>query len=111
MRLAAGGEHLHAVATRDPRNLAHQTALADARRPCHANHRAVPVDGTVQQTLDGGHLPTPTNKIRLSTPGSARPVAHGQQPTGGHCLVGTLDLDQLRFAEVRSAIHLSLIHI
>ena len=64
-----------------------------------ADHRAVPVDGTLQQTLDGSRLPAPTNKIRLSTPDSARPIAHPQQPTGGHRHVGTLDLDQLSVAE------------
>ena len=33
------------------------------------------------------------------------PFAHPQQPTGGHRRVGTLDLNQLRFAESRSAIN------
>ena len=107
VRLAEGGEHLDTAATRHRRNLAHQTALADARWPHHADHRAVAVDCTVQQALDGGHLPPPTDQIRLSTPDSAMPFGHAQQPPGGHRLVGTLDLDHLRFAESRSAINQS----
>ena len=65
------------------------------------------VDGTVQQALDGGHLPPPTDQIRLSTPDSAMPFAHAQQPMGGHRFVGTLDLNQLRLAESRCAINQS----
>ena len=57
------------------RDLAHQTALADARWAHHADHRAVAVDGAVQQALDGGHLPAPTDQSRLSTPDSAMPVS------------------------------------
>ena len=65
----------------------------------------MPIDGTLQQAFNGGHLPAPTDQIRLSTPGSAMPVGHAQQPTGGHRRVGTLDLNQLRFAESRSALN------
>jgi hypothetical protein len=32
------------------------------------------------------------------------PVAHAQQPTGGHRFLGTLDLNQLKFAESRRAL-------
>ena len=44
VRLAEGGEHLHPAPTRHRRHLAHQTALADARRPHHTDHRAVALD-------------------------------------------------------------------
>jgi hypothetical protein len=52
-----------AKATRHRRHLAHQTALTDARRPHHADHRAVAVDRAVQQALDGGYLPPATDEI------------------------------------------------
>ena len=71
--------------------------------PTTATTAPWPVDCTVQQALDGSHLPAPTDQIRLSTPGSAMPVAHAQQPTGGHSSVCTLDLNQLRLAESRRA--------
>ena len=35
------------------------------------------------------------------------PFPHAQQPTGGHRFVGTLDLNQLRFAESRCALNQS----
>ncbi len=65
------------------------------------------VDGTLQQALDGGHFPTPTDEIGLSTPASAMAFAHAQQPMGGHRLVGTLDLNHLGFAQSRSALNQS----
>ena len=65
VRLAEGGEHLHTTGARHRRHLAHQTALADARWPHHTDHRAVAVDCAVQQALNGGHLPPPTDQIRL----------------------------------------------
>ena len=83
VRLAEGGEHLDARDGCHRRDLAHQTALADARWPHHADHSAVAVDCAVQQALDGGHLPPPTDQIRLGTPDSAMLFAHAQQPTGG----------------------------
>ena len=66
-----------------------------------------PVDCTLQQALDGGHLPPPTDQIRLSTLDGAMPFPHAQQPAGGDWLVGTLDLNQLRLAESRCAINQS----
>ena len=87
------------ASTRHRRHLAHQTALADARWPHHADHRAVAIDRTVQQALDGRHLPPPTNKIRLGTPDAAMPFADAQQAMGAHRLVGTLDLNQLSLAQ------------
>ena len=107
VRLAEGGEHLHATATRHRRHLAHQTALADAGWPHHTDHSAVAVDCAVQQALDGGHLPPPTDQIRLNTPDSAMPFLHAQQPLGRDRLIGALDLNQLRLAERRCAINQS----
>jgi hypothetical protein len=43
----------------------------------------VAIDGAVQQPLDGGHLPPPTDQSRLSTPDGAMPVADAQQSMGG----------------------------
>ena len=63
--------------------------------PDHADHRAVAVDCALQQALNGGHLPLPTDQIRLSTPDSAMPFLHAQQPLGRDGLIGTLDLNQL----------------
>src|SRR5271165_6828516 len=71
--------------------------------PHHANHTAVAVDGTLQQALDGGHLPAPTNKIRLSTPDSVTPLRHAQQPLGAGWLIGAFDADTLNFTESRRA--------
>ena len=68
-----------------------QTALADARWPHHADHSAVAVDCAVQQALNGGHLPPPTDQIRLSTADGVMLIAHAQQATGGHRFFGALD--------------------
>ena len=89
VRLAEGGEHLDTPGGCHRGDLAHQTALADARRPDHADHRAVAVDCTVQQALDGGHLPLPTDQIRLSTPDERDavrpcPTADGRPPAHRH---------------------------
>ena len=73
--------------------------------PDHADHSAVAIDRAVQQALDGGHLPPPTDQSRLSTPDGAMPVADAQQAVGAHRLVGTLDLNQLGLAQGRCAIN------
>ena len=91
-------------ATRHRRNLTHQTALADARWPHHTDHSAMAIDCAVQQALDGGHLPPPTDQIRLSTPDGVMPFAHAQQAMGGHWLLGTLDANHLWLTESRCAI-------
>ena len=67
--------------------------------PDHADHRAVAVDCPVQQALDGGHLPPPTDQIRLDTLDEAMPFRHAQQPLCRDGLIGTLDLNQLRLTE------------
>src|SRR5271166_305996 len=104
MRLTERGERLHTAATRHTRHLANQTALADARWSYHADHSAVPVDGAVQQALDGGHLPAPTDQIRLSAPD--RPIlAHAQQAADRNVVIGTLDANRLRLTESRCAIN------
>src|SRR5262245_562010 len=99
MRLAEGGEHLHATTPCDRRNLADQTALTDPRRPHHPDHHAVALDRTIQQALDSRHLPAPTDEIRFGTPGSAMPFFHAQQAMGSRWFLGTLDTQHLRFAE------------
>src|SRR6516165_7638254 len=105
VRLAECGEHLHAMATRHRRSLTYETALTDARRPYETYDCAVTVDGALQQALNGGHLPAPTDQLRLTTPASAMPGAHAQQPMGRHGRFATLDLNQLRFAERCSALN------
>ena len=103
VRLAEGGEHLNTTGGCHHRNLTHQTALADARRSHHADHSAVAVDSPVQQALNGGHLPPPTDQIRLTTPYSAMLFAYAQQPLGGRGFLGTLNADQLGLAKNRCA--------
>ena len=88
---------VRAPSIRHRRHLTHQTALANARRPHHADHRAVAVDGALQQALSGGHFPPPTDQIRLRTPDSAMPFAYAQQAMGRDGLIGTLDAHHLRF--------------
>jgi hypothetical protein len=62
----------------------------------------VAVDGTVQQTLDGVHLPPPTDQIRLGAP--ERPIlAHAQQAAGGHGFIDTFDPDRFRLTQNRGA--------
>ena len=73
--------------------------------PTTPTTRAVALDCTVQQALNGGHLPPPTDQIRLSTPDSVMPFAHAQQAAGGHRLIGTLDLNQLGLTQSRCAIN------
>jgi hypothetical protein len=63
----------------------------------------VAVDCAVQQTLDGGHLPAPTDQIRLSTLGAAMLFTNAQQAMSSHWLLGTLNTDHLRFTERRCA--------
>jgi hypothetical protein len=92
VRLAEGGEHLDTTATRHRRNLAHQTALANAGWPHHTDDTAVALDCAVQHALIGGHLPSSTDQIRLSTPHSAMLFAHAQHATGHDRFIGTLDL-------------------
>ncbi len=99
MRFAEGGEHFHTTATRHRGHLPDQTALAHARW-AHDAH-AVALDCTVQQALNGRHLPPPTNQIRLGTPDTAMLFEHAHQPLGRDRLIGTLDLSQLRLAQGR----------
>ena len=66
------------------------------------------IDRAVQHALDGGHLPPPTDQIRLSTPDTRDAVrAMPNSRRAGHRLIGTLDLNQLRLAESRCAINQS----
>ena len=81
-------------------NFAHETALTDAGRTQHTDHNAVPLDCTVQQGLNGGHLPPPTGQIRLRTPHSAMPFPDTQQPVTRNRLVGALDVNQLKLTKV-----------
>ena len=71
----------------------------------HADHRAVTIDCTVQQTLNGGQLPPSTNKIRLGTVKRVMPFLHTHESPGRHRLIGTLDLNELSLAESRCAIN------
>ena len=61
-------------------------------------------DGTVQQVLNGGHLPLPPNKIRLSTPDSAMLLTHAQQAMGHDWFLGTLNAHHLRITNNHCAI-------
>jgi hypothetical protein len=99
VRLAEAGEHFDTATACHRRNLAHETALADARWADHADHSAVAVDCTIQQPLHGRHLPPPTDQIQLGTPDRAMLFIHAQQPIARHRLVGTLDPNQLRLSE------------
>ena len=74
-------------------------------RADHADHSALPSDCTLQQPLNGGHLPPPTDQVRLSTPDSPVLFLHAQQSTGGHRPVGTLDAHPLRLTESRCAVN------
>ena len=107
MRLAKRGEHLHATGTRHRRNFTHETALADARWPHHADHSAVALNCTLQQVVDGGHLPPPPDQSRLSTPDAATLFTYAQQQVGLHWFVGALDLNHLRLTESHCAINQS----
>src|SRR6476619_1292004 len=98
MRFAEGCKHLYTPRGCHRGDLAHQAALADTRRAHHRDHRALPVDGTLQQGFNDGHFPTPTDQIRLSTPTPDVLLCHTQQSTGGYWRVSTLDLNQLRLA-------------
>ena len=62
------------------------------------------VDSAIQQTLDGGYLPVPTDQVRLSAPDSVTPFRHAQQPLGADRLIGALDADKLSITEHRSAL-------
>ena len=107
VRLAEGGEHLHTTA--DAPSPTPRAPDGSSRCPVahHTDDRAVALDRTVQQALNGGHLPPPTHQIRLDTLDQAMPFLHAQQPLGRDRLIGTLDLNQLRLAESRCAINQS----
>ena len=57
------------------------------------------IDSAVQQALQGGHLPSPTDQIRLCMPDSAMPFSHTQQPVGGDWFVCPFDQNMLRLME------------
>ena len=59
--------------------------------PDHADHSAVPVDCTLQQAFNGGHLPPPTDQIGFSAADGVMLIAHAQQAAGGHWFFGALD--------------------
>jgi hypothetical protein len=105
VRFAVSGEHVDTPDGCYRGDLSHHTALADARWPHHTHHRAVALDCTVQQVLDGEHLPPPTDQIRLDTRDQAMPFLHAQQPLGRDGLIGTLDLNQLRLTEGGCAVN------
>src|SRR6185312_10822074 len=107
VRLAECGEHVDMTGACHRRQLTHQTAFADAGWPHHTDDCAMAVDCTLQQGFDGGHLPLPTNKIRLSTLDDAMPFLHAQQPLNRDGLIGTLDLNQLRLTEGGCMVHQS----
>ena len=65
VRLAEDGEHFNTTGGGLRSNFAHETALTDTRRTHDADHSAVAVYCAIQQALDSGHLPTPTDQIRL----------------------------------------------
>ena len=79
--------------------------LFPTRRPDDAHHSALTIDRTVQQALNGGHLPAPTNQSRLRTPDARMPFAYAQQAMGGHRFLGALDPNHLRFTENRHPVH------
>src|SRR4030088_2588796 len=90
---------------------------ADLLRSCRRRGMTAPVlavgDGalgfwnTVQQALDGGHLPPSADQSRLRTPDGAMLVPHAQQAWGRDPFIGTLDLNQLGLAKSRCALNQS----
>jgi hypothetical protein len=98
------GKHLDTPGGGCRHDFSDQTAFADPRGSYHGDHRAVTVDNTFQQTLDGGHLPTSTYQSRLSTRDGTIPVGQAQQLPGGHGFISALDVDQLRFPERHHAL-------
>jgi len=65
----------------------------------------VALDRTVQQALNGGHLPPPTHQIRLDMLDEAMPFFQAQQPLSRDGLIGPLDPNQLGLAQGRHAIN------
>ena len=97
-------EHLDTAGGRHRGDLAHQTALADARWSHHADHRAMAIDRAVQQASTAAisqRRPTrfdsarPTSRSRRAMPSSRR---------ARHRFVGTLDANQLGLAQSRRAL-------
>ena len=82
VRLAEGGEHLDTTGSLPWPKARAPDGFFRCQAPHHADHSAVALDCTVQQALDGGHLPPPTDQIRLSTPDGAMLFAHAQQAVG-----------------------------
>jgi hypothetical protein len=104
VRLAESGEHLHTALSSHRCNLSGQSALTNARWPRDADHTAMAVECTVQQALDGGHLPPSTHQARLGPPHAAVLLAYTKETSGGHRFVGTLDLSQFRLTQSREAL-------
>ena len=67
VRFAERGEYIHAAAIRHRRNLTCEAALPDTGRSYHADYRAMAVNCPVQQALNGGHLPSPSDQTGLGT--------------------------------------------
>ena len=65
VRLTEGFENLHAAANCQRGDFTNKAALTDTRWSYQPDHRAVAVDCSFQQSINGRHLPSPTDQCRL----------------------------------------------
>ena len=105
MRLAEGPKHLDPAPGRQRRGLPRHPGLADARRPHHIHHTTAATDRPLQQGVDSGHLPAPTNQARLGASDQPIPRADRHQPARAHRVVGPLDAHPLRFTQDHGVLH------
>jgi hypothetical protein len=98
---AEGPEDFDSAGSRKRRGLSGHPALADARRSHHVDHAAATPDRAVDDGIECGHLPTPTDEAHVSAPEQTAAPVGRQQDTGGDGFGHALDLHELRFAQSR----------
>ena len=96
MRLAVGLEHVDTAAIRYRGDFADKSALADPGWANQPNDGAVALDRAVQKSVDGRHLPSPSDERGLVA--AAILPGHAEEYPGRDGVVSTLDLHQLRIA-------------
>ena len=78
MGLAEGPVHLDTATRREHCGLAGRATLADTRRSHDIHHTAAATDRVIDEGVERGHLPSPSDQARLGVPDQALPRADAQ---------------------------------
>ena len=102
MRLAENPKHLDPATGRQRRGLPGHPALADARRSHHGHDSTAATDRAVHQGVERGHLPVPSDEVRVGAPNQAIAWADRDQPVCAHRFVSPFDAHRLRVGQNHS---------